>query len=74
LDTLLPGYCPWEAGGHTPTQRRGDAKTQSVRRDIFYEMDLEDTSIRVFYNFLDCTLAKYGLLRHQFSKKVFMFL
>jgi hypothetical protein len=44
-DILLPGYCPWGAGGHTPTQRRSGAKTRSVRRKLFYEMDREDTSI-----------------------------
>jgi hypothetical protein len=44
-DILLFGYCPWGAGGHTPTQRRSDAKTRSVRRKLFYEMDREDTAI-----------------------------
>jgi hypothetical protein len=50
LDTLLPGYCPWGAGGHTPTQRRNDAKTRSVRRKFSYEMDWEDTANCILYD------------------------
>jgi hypothetical protein len=57
LDILLPGYCSWGAGGHTPTQRRNDAKTQSVRRKFSYEMNWEYTAIIVFYNVLEYTLA-----------------
>ena len=50
LETLLPGYWSWGAGGRTPTQRRGDAKTRSVRRKFSYEMVLEDTANSVLYD------------------------
>ena len=60
------------AGGDS---RRKDAKTQSVRCKLFYEMDFKDTAIvKHSTMYSNIHWQNIGLLRNQLSNKIFMFL